>query len=294
MTDDQTTPAPGTDDSVEKLLAILEFEQVGPDHYRAETDQKEGRLFGGLILAQSTVAAGRTGIKGNPDSLHAYFLRPGRPATPVDYRVERVREGRTFQTRRVSAYQGEDMIFEASVNFTIPEEGIAHQAPMREAPDPASLPSWWELMRRAEGAGERPRWRPFPRAIDIRSVGDPERQPAERLPARVVWGRPSGPIPDDPILHAAFMAYFSDSGLVSTVAQAYGAWGINAVRTVASLDHTIWWHQPPRFDDWILYSSESPVAASGRGLIFASMYDRHGVRVASVAQECLVRTGGAS
>lgn len=287
MSHDQTG-RPEVDDSVEKLLAILDFSQLGPDHFRADTDQQEGRLFGGLILAQSIVAAGRTGIKGNAHSLHAYFLRAGRPATPVEYRVERVREGRTFTTRRVSAYQSDDMIFEASISFTLPEEGIAHQEPMPEAPEPEALPSWWSTLPRGKDV-PRPMRRRWPSAIDIRGVDDPERQPAERLPHRTVWGRVPAPIPDDPIIHAAFMAYFSDSGLVSTVAGAYGAWG-GPTMAVASLDHAIWWHKPPRFDDWILYSSESPAASNGRGVIFASMYSRAGVRLASVAQECLVRT----
>jgi acyl-CoA thioesterase-2 len=270
--------------SVERLLEILDLEPVATDHFRAETDQDEGRLFGGLILAQTVVAAGRT-AQGNIHSLHAYFLRAGRPATPVEYVVERIREGRTFLTRRVTAMQGGDAIFEASVGYTLPEEGIAHQAPMPDVPGPEGQPLWWDTLKLdAPPMQRRRRWNP---PIEVRSAG-PEEAGAgsERLPSRAVWTRPFAPIPDDPVIHAAFMAYMSDTGLVGTVAAPYRIWGTS---TGASLDHAIWWHRPPRFDDWILYTSESPAAHSARAIIFAAMYSRDGVRVASVAQEALFR-----
>lgn len=268
---------------VQRLLEILDLEPVAPDHFRAETDQEEGRLFGGLILAQTVVAAGRT-AHGNIHSLHAYFLRAGKPATPVDYVVERIREGRTFLTRRVTAMQGGDAIFEASVGYTVPEEGLAHQAPMPEVPGPEDQPLWWDTLKLAPPMQQRRRWNP---PIEVRSAEvEDGGTGAEQLPSRAVWTRPLSPIPDDPMIHAAVMAYMSDTGLVGTVAVPYRNWGTT---TGASLDHAIWWHRPPRFDDWILYTSESPAAHSARAIIFGAMYSREGARVASVAQEALFR-----
>lgn len=279
-----TTMTNQNPDPVKRLLEILDMERLDEDHFRAETDQDEGRLFGGLILAQAVVAAGRTATKGNIHSLHAYFLRAGKPATPVEYVVERIREGRTFLTRRVTALQGGDAIFEASVGFTLPEDGIAHQAPMPEAPEPDGQPLWWDTLKIPAPPRMRRRWNP---PIEIRSAEtrDPESR-GEELPSRAVWTRPLSPLPDDPIIHAAFMAYMSDSGLVGTVAAPYGIW---ATTTGASLDHAIWWHHPPKYDDWILYTSESPAANAARAIIFGAMYSRDGTRVASVAQEALFR-----
>jgi len=269
---------------VERLLDILDLEQLDEDHFRADTDQDEGRLFGGLILAQAVVAAGRTATKGAIHSLHSYFLRAGKPSTPVEYTVERIREGRTFLTRRVTAIQNGDAIFEASVGYTLPEEGLAFQESMPHVPGPEGQPEWWETLKIKAPPMRRRTWNP---PIEIRSA-EPigEAAAAERLPSRAVWTRPLGPLPDDPVIHAAFMAYMSDSGFIGTVAAPYGLW---ATTTGASLDHAIWWHHPPRYDDWILYTSESPVAHAARAVIFGAMYSGDGTRVASVAQEALFR-----
>jgi acyl-CoA thioesterase-2 len=293
-------------DSMAQLLRDLDLRSNGADSFHAEVEQGEGRLFGGLVLAQSVMAAGRTTDIGPIHSMHAYFLRAGKPAVPIDYGVERVREGKNFQTRRVTAVQAGDIIFEASVGFTRPEEGIGHQQPMPAAPDPESLPIWWETLQRSpefaaqvpEEMRERMRRRGgrhrhgWANPIDIRACeSGPVPRPSERLPKRMVWGRPTGPLPEDPLIHAALMVYFSDSGMVSTVASAYGAWGPGGA--TASLDHAMYWHNPPRFDDWLLYDTESPVGRAARALTIGSMYNRDGVLVASVVQEALFRGAGA-
>ncbi|MGE5596336.1 MAG: acyl-CoA thioesterase [Hyphomicrobiales bacterium] len=269
--------------ALDELLTSLDLEPLGDDRFRGPIHQREGRLFGGLILAQAVMAAGRTATKGDIHSLHAYFLRGGKPAIPVDYQVERIREGRTFITRRVTAIQGGDVIFEASVGYTLPEPGISHQAPMPAAPDPEGQPTWWETLMRTP-VPRRMRWI---NPVDIRTAEFKDEARGERLPSRAVWTRVVGQLLDDPHIHAAMMAFMSDSGLVGTVANSYGLW--NERNTSASLDHAIWWHRPPRFDDWILYTSESPAAHNARALIFGAMYTRDGVRVASVAQEGLFR-----
>jgi len=282
--------------ALDSLLHILNIEQRDENHFHADTDQQEGRLFGGLILAQSVMAAGRTVKEGDIHSLHAYFLRAGKPVEPVDYMVERVRDGRTFTTRRVSAIQAGNMIFEASISFTLGEEGIEHQTPMPQAPEPADLPTWWESMRASmppemqaemEKRGGRGR-RGWNNPIDLRSVAGGRSAVDENgLPHRVVWGRMPAALPEDPLIHAAAMAYFSDSGLIATVDGGRNMWRPGG--SAASLDHAIWWHYPPRFDDWLLYSSYSPVAHAARALVLGSMYTRGGVLVASVAQEGLYR-----
>lgn len=291
-----TEPAQDSPDkAVAFLLRQLNLEPTDYDHFRGQPGQEEGRLFGGLVLAQSVVAAGRTISFGAIHSLHAYFLRAGQPKDPIDYNVERVREGRNFLTRRVTTVQAGHTIFEASVSFVAPEEGISHQEPMPEAPDPETCEPWWTTIampRMAEqlppGMADRMR-RSMNHPIDLRSAARPTRESDGdgRLPARMVWGKMNAPLPEDPILHAAAMVYLSDSGLVATVAHHYGIWMPGGAS--ASLDHAMWFHRPPRFDDWILYVSESPAAHAARGLMFAGMYDREGVRVASVAQEGLFR-----
>ncbi|MCC7365815.1 MAG: thioesterase family protein [Dehalococcoidia bacterium] len=269
--------------AVERLIEILDLKPIDEDHYRAETDQEEGRLFGGLILAQSVVAAGKTVAKGNIHSLHSYFLRAGKPAMPVEYGVERIREGRTFLTRRVTAYQGGDAIFEASVGFTVGEEGLNHQERMPDVPGPEGQVPWWETLPSPPPAANRKRWNP---PIEIRAAGPRNTaSPLDELPERAVWTRPWAPLPEDPLLHAATIAYMTDSGMIATVGAAYGGWH----PTSASLDHSIWWHHPPRYDDWLLYVTESPAGHNARALIWGGIWNREGVRVASVAQESLFR-----
>ena len=264
------------------------------DNFRGDVDQQEGRLFGGLVLAQSLVAAGRTVSFGNPHSLHAYFLRAGQSREPIDYSVERIREGRNFLTRRVTARQGGHTIFETSVSFVAPEDGVSHQAPMPDAPPPEDCQPWWltiaePRMAEATAAMTSRMSRRWNNPIDLRAASQPTKESDNdgRLPSRMVWGRMIGALPDDPLLHAAALVYLSDSGLVATVAHHYGIWMPGG--SSASLDHAMWFHRPPKFDDWVLYTSESPAAHSARGLIFAGMYSRAGERIASVAQEGLFR-----
>jgi acyl-CoA thioesterase-2 len=263
------------------------MERRGDNLFHAQVDQREGRLFGGLVLAQSVVAAGRTVAAGDIHSLHAYFLRPGKPVEPIDYQVERVRDGRTFTTRRISAIQAGDMIFEATVSFARPETGISYQPPMPAAPDPEGLPTWWEsvMSNRPQEAEHHRRHRDWPRPVELYTASPPAN---DGLPTRSVWAKTTSPLPDDPLIHAAAMAYLSDSGLIATVASRFGSWGPGGAS--ASLDHAMWFHHAPKFDGWLLFNSESPTAHNARAVIFGGIWSQAGVRVASVAQEGLVRT----
>ncbi|MGH2633822.1 MAG: acyl-CoA thioesterase [Tepidiformaceae bacterium] len=271
-------------DPLTELLEQLDLTALDDDLYLGDPGAGEGRLFGGHVAAQSLLAAGRTVSGVVVHSLHAYFLRPGRHDVPIRFVVDRIRDGRTFTTRHVVAYQGGEAIFDLSVSFTHVEPGIEHQDAIPDAPSPEGLPEWEEV--RGSALGD-PRLRRPEGAIEIRAV-DPDEPGVVQPPHRRIWIRPAGVLPDDPLMHAAAMLYASDRTLLSTAARPHGlTWG---KRMAASLDHAMWFHSVPRFNDWLLYYSESPVARSARGLIYGSMFARDGVRVASVVQEGLIRT----
>jgi acyl-CoA thioesterase-2 len=269
---------------LESLLRLLALEPAEPDRFTARTGRGEGRLFGGLVAAQAVIAAGRTVGSGALHSLHAHFLRPGRHGAALRLDVERIRDGRTFTTRRIVAVQDGGAVFHAVLGFARPEDGIAHQAPAPQAPPPELCVDWEEhraevLGRAASARREQP--------VEVR-VCDPDRADgAPQEPRRRVWVRPRGALPEDPLVHAALLVYASDRTLLGTAARPHGLpWGR---RVAASLDHAVWLHRPVRFDDWLLYASESPVAHAARALVLGALYDRAGRRVASVAQEGLIR-----
>lgn len=266
------------------LLSLLELEALDADLFLGEPGPGSGRLFGGMVAAQSVMAAYRTVDSGALHSLHAYFLRPGRHDVPIRFVVHRIRDGRTFTTRRVVAHQAGEAIFNLSSSFTRPEEGISHQDEMPDAPAPETLRDWEDV--RAElldDAEERRGDGP----VEVR-VCDPDGYAGARRPAvQQVWMRPRGPIPDDPRLHAAVLVYASDRTLLNTAARPHGL-GFGQ-RLAASLDHALWLHREPRFDDWVLYASHSPVAHAARGLVFGALYTRTGTRLATTAQEGLLR-----
>nr|BFE83332.1 hypothetical protein GCM10020093_059330 [Planobispora longispora] len=224
------------------------------------------------MAAQALVAAGRTVPSDrHVHSLHAYFIRPGDPSIPIVYNVERVRDGRSFTTRRVVAVQHGKAIFTMSASFHIPENGVEHQASaMPEVTAPEDLPMFRERMR--EVLGEDPSWRDWlskPRPVDIRYVTpltwEAHRDPELRGAETNVWFRYDAELPDDPLLHVVLAAYASDFTLVDTVLLTHGlAWGASNVAG-ASLDHAMWFHRPLRADDWVLYAQESPWSGGARG-----------------------------
>ena len=278
-------PASGQD-ALDRLIRLLELEEIDRDFYMAHVPNGEGRLFGGLVAAQSAMAAMSTVEDPTSalHSLHAYFLRPGSHGKPLRLVVDRIRDGRTFTTRRVVAHQGGEAIFNLAVSFTRPEDGISHQDAMPESPPPEELPDWETL--RAEILGRPEEVRPQP--LDVRTADPDDADGEQQEPFKRVWMRPAGTFPDEPRLHTALLIYASDRTLLSTASRPHGLpWG---KRMVASLDHAVWLHRaPPRFDDWILYASTSPAAHAARGLVHGAMYTRGGVRLASVSQEGLVR-----
>jgi acyl-CoA thioesterase II len=279
-------------DPLARLLAILDLEEIDTDVYRGRNEpHRVQRLFGGQVAAQALVAAGRTVERGGVHSLHGYFLRPGDPGHPVLYTVDRIRDGRSFTTRRVVARQRGHAIFNMASSFHIEESGYEHQTAMPEAPDPETVPSWDELVRRQlEHLPKEVRsFVGGPRALDLRHVQVPSYLggPPFEGPS-LVWLRFAA-VGDDPLLHRALLTYASDISLLDNMVRPYGRVGRLGPLMTASLDHAVWFHRPFRADEWLLYVQESPVAAGARGFARGTVYTREGGLVASVAQEGLMR-----
>jgi acyl-CoA thioesterase II len=272
------------------LIELLDLEPIEVNIFRGNSpDEERQRVFGGQVAGQALVAAGRTV---EPDrrvhSLHAYFLRPGDPNVPILYEVDRIRDGKSFTTRRVVAIQHGRAIFNLSSSFQVEEPGLEHQLPMPEVPPPDSLPTFQERMEPfAEQMGD---WFSRPRPIDQRFVQEPWRtsEPG-REPRQDVWMRADGQLPEDPLLHACVVAYASDMTLLDSVLLPHNlSWDEGGIM-MASLDHAMWFHRPFRADEWLLYSQESPAAGGARGLARGSIFRSDGVLAVSVVQEGLVR-----
>lgn len=270
--------------TVEELLARLDLERLERDHFRGYSPPDRGpRIFGGQVLAQALVAAGRTVDSDDrtPHSLQAYFLLAGDPSVPIFFEVDRIRDGRSFTTRRVRAIQRGEAIFALSASFHVEEDGPSHSAPMGDVPGPEAA--------EADRPGTFDQFpRDWARPIEMVPVrwGGPEADgdPSEQ----VMWMRVESRLPDDPLTHAAVLAFASDFGLVSAIAFPHSAmpW---AEFMMASLDHCMWFHRPFRADEWLLYRRWSPSAAGARGMAFGTLHRTDGTFVASVAQEGLVR-----
>jgi len=287
----------GMADPLDGLLDILDLEEIDRDLFRGRNESaRPGRLFGGQVAAQSLVAAARTVDGLRAHSLHGYFLRPGDPAVPVVFTVDRIRDGKSFVTRHVLARQRGKAIFDMSVSFQTEERGYEHQMPMPEAPNPESLPTREELVRRHfDAIPEADRhWVAQPRPVDVRHVRLPTffgggREPVAPGSPTLVWMRVSRPVGDDPALHQRLLAYMSDMTLLDNIVLPHGRNGRLGPVMVASIDHAVWFHRAFRVDDWFLYAQDSPAAAGARGFARGMIYTREGQLVASVAQEGLMR-----
>lgn len=294
-------------EALDALLDLLDLEQIEQNLFRGQSRSAVvPRVFGGQVAAQALVAAGRT-VPEVPralgparageaprlaHSLHAYFLRAGDPGAPIVYTVDRIRDGRSFTTRRVVAVQHGRPIFHLSASFQTYEEGLEHQYEMPAAPDPESLPTAAEMLPRHLPADVAARLVEARAAVDLRyadtppwgSVGEP------REPRSQVWFRTNGKLADDPLLHVCLATYVSDMTLLDSVLLAHGrgGWAVGDV-VGASLDHAMWFHRPFRADEWLLYDQESPSASGGRGLGQARIYTQDGQLAISVIQEGVVR-----
>src|SRR6478752_4084780 len=315
VSDVTATQEPAELDPFEDLLDVLDLKTVGAAHISVDSpgdDESDlgdseadifvgrsqpmphGRVFGGQVLAQSIIAAGRTveAVEGSPrpiHSLHGYFLRPGDSSHPIRFAVERLRDGHSFSARRVHAIQYGKPILSMITSFQTEADGLDHQEPMPASPDPEMLPTAAQELADIDHPAAL--FWSTRRAIDLRHVEGaiyvrPGRQHAAR---QSVWLKAMSRMPDDPLLHAAVLAYCSDYSLLEPVLRKHGiAWADPRLRP-ASLDHAMWFHRPARADEWTLYTQDSPSASGGRGLATGRMFSADGVLVATVAQEGMLR-----
>jgi acyl-CoA thioesterase-2 len=280
---------------LDALIELLTMERIEENLFRGQSqDLGWGTVYGGQVLGQALSAAAHTVPVDRPvHSLHAYFLRRGDVTKPVVYSVDRLRDGKSFTTRRVVAVQDGQPIFNMSASFQIAEQGFEHQDPMPATPPPESLPTEQErlkdhvarlpspLRERVVGA------RPFEVRTDD-PIDDPF-APAKRAADRKVWMRAVAKLPDDPALHRYLLAYVSDYSFVMTSLLPHGMTWLSPGLQLASIDHVMWFHQPFRCDEWLLHAMESPSAHGARGLVRGRVFTRDGRLVASTAQEGLIR-----
>ncbi|PQA48949.1 acyl-CoA thioesterase II [Amnimonas aquatica] len=279
---------------MQELLQLLDLENLEINLFRGKSHDYFGKnVFGGQVLGQALMAAGRT-VDGErlAHSLHAYFLRPGDPTTPIVYQVERVRDGKSFTTRTVKAIQHGEIIFTMMASFADAEDGFDHQLPMPEVPGPEGLPSELDLRRmvapyvpekyRALLESDRP--------IELRPI-DPVNPFAlePREPQRAHWMKAQMTLPDDPFLHQCMLAFASDFALMGTAMLPHAAHFMQPDMQCASIDHAMWFHRPFRIDEWLLYHMDAPSASAAKGINRGLIYTQDGTLVASTAQEGLIR-----
>ena len=280
---------------VDGLVTLLDLDMIEENIYRGRSSRTAmQRVFGGQVAGQALVAAGRTVPADRPvHSLHSYFIRPGDPAVPIIYNVERVRDGRSFTTRRVSAVQHGKPIFSLSASFQLDQPGVDHQTSMPDAPPPESLPTMEQRYANADPKVAR-FLRQMPRPIDLRYVDDSPWERHENGPRHGVtrvWMKAAGRLPDDPLLHVCVLTFASDMTLLDSVLVRHGlATGADPIK-MASLDHAMWFQRPFRADEWMLYVSKSPTASGGRGLATGRFYSQDGRHLVSVVQEGMIRLG---
>lgn len=280
-------------DTVKILVDLLDLEPIEHNLYRGNSRDIGGKsVYGGQVLGQALMAAGRTVEGRHAHSIHAYFLRPGDMSAPIVFDVDRIRDGKSFTTRRVVAIQHGRPIFNMAASFQVAEEGVEHQDEMPDVVGPDELPSELELRKMVVNLVPEKFHKVFlqPQPIEFRPV-DPVNpfQPDKRPPQNYVWFRADGKLPDDVSIHQSILAYASDYGLLVTSMLPHGLSLMQRNVQVASIDHAMWFHRPFRADEWMLYATDSPSAGNSRGFTRGSIFSRDGTLIASVAQEGLIR-----
>ena len=272
------------------FLELLDLEPIEVNIFRGKRlEEERERVFGGQVAAQALVAAGRTVEHGRVHSLHAYFLRPGDPLAPILYEVDRIRDGNSFTTRRVVAIQHGQAIFNLACSFHSDEEGLEHQDEGPERPEPESIAPLSNVpLDRPVGA---PLAYLDANGLDLRFVDGPPWESSEARSREQLWFKSREALASEPLLHAAIATFASDLTLVGTILRRHGLspWTVHYFG--ASLDHCMWFHRPFRADEWLFYDQASPAAYGARGLSIGGLYQQDGTRVATVAQEGLVRIG---
>jgi acyl-CoA thioesterase-2 len=282
--------------AIQDVLSILDLEPLEVNLFRGRSPQSRWqRVFGGQVIGQALVAACRTvedvALR-PPHSLHAYFLLGGDPKVPIIYEVDRIRDGRSFTTRRVIAIQHGRAIFSTEVSFHVAEDGPMHQFAMPDVPRPDALPNEAEVRDRLLSRMSDPvrRYYERERPIELRPV-EYGRYLGEKIEGNRfhIWLRATGRLPDEPAIHQCVLAYASDMTLLDTALIPIGKTVFNEDIMAASLDHALWFHRPFRADEWLLYAEDSPNLGGARGFARGLIYASDGTLVASVAQEGLLR-----
>jgi acyl-CoA thioesterase-2 len=280
---------------LDELVTLLALEQIEVNLFRGQSQNLGwGTVYGGQVLGQALSAAVQTvPPERHVHSLHGYFMRPGAVDKPIVYEVDRIRDGGSFTTRRVVAIQNGEAIFSLSASFQIEEPGFEHQDEMPDAPPPLQVPTQQELA--AAYADQLPEFlrsqaladRPF----ELRQIEEPNNpiRPEPRPPTRMFWLKATGTLPDDPALHRYLLAYASDFAFLTTAMLPHGVSWLSRGMQVASLDHSMWFHEDVRVDEWLLHVVDSPKAHGGRGLVRGRVFTHDGRLVASTAQEGLIR-----
>jgi acyl-CoA thioesterase-2 len=279
--------------AIAEILDLLDLEKLEENLFRGRSPQVHWqRVFGGQVIGQALVAACRTVEDRQPHSLHGYFLLAGDPTVPIIYEVDRIRDGRSFTTRRAVAIQHGRPIFALTASFQVDEPGFDHAMSMPDVPPPEGLPEIAEVMSAIPSMPQLVRaWYERERPIEIRPVNMGRRFSSADAGETgfQVWIRTTGPLPDDPAIHRCVLAYASDLTLLDTSLVPHGRSVLEEAIQAASLDHALWFHRPFRADEWLLYAQDTPSASGARGFARGLVYDRAGRLVASVAQEGLVR-----
>lgn len=276
---------------LEVLVDLLDLAQIDEDRYRGEHPAQVGsRTFGGQLVAQALIAAGRTVGDRPVHALNAHFIRGGDVKAPIEYRVARHRDGRDFANRMVTASQNGQELFVMLVAFQRWGKGLEHAVSVPEVPYPDVLPPLGDHLSGFED--HLPYFVNALKPIDMRYANDPAwilKGTGERLSHNRVWMRADGALPEDALLHAATLAYSSDTTVLDSILTTHGlSWGLDRI-VAATVNHSMWFHRPVRFDEWTLYATESPVAAGSRGLATGRYFTLEGELVATVVQEGLIR-----
>ena len=276
-------------EALQFLVTLLDLERIEVNTFRGmHPEEERQRTFGGQVAAQALMAAGRTVETGSVHSLHSYFLRPGDPSFPILYEVDRIRDGRSFTTRRVVAIQHGRAIYNMQASFHTDEVSIEHQSEMPDVPGPESIPPLSERVQ-AE-FGDIDEWFKRQHPIDQRFIGELPWSPnRNKEPYQRIWIKADGTLPDDPLLHACVVTYASDMSLFDAILAPHSIRWDNGTFMGASLDHCMWFHRAPRADEWLLYDTDSPIAHAGRGLARGFLFNEVGQLMVSMVQEGLTR-----
>lgn len=279
---------------LDELLELLSLETIEQGIYRGQSqDLGFGRVFGGQVIGQALSAAKQTITSGALHSFHSYFLRPGDSAKPIVYDVEKIRDGKSISSRRVQAIQNGKPIFFLTASFHTASGGFEHQAEMPDVQGPEGLASERDIALQFASQIPKPLRQRFTceKPIEIRPVEfyNPL-SPEKTAPKRHVWMKANGALPDDPRIHRYLLAYASDFSFLPVASQPHGVSFMTPNFQMATIDHSMWFHRPFRFDDWLLYVVDSPSASDDRGFVTGKFFDRRGRLIASTAQEGVMRS----